>query len=174
MNIAKFSILAGLLVLVAGILPHGVVAIDGTDVCKENGQRYDAATWQYVDGEWTIEYERPGYNTLVAGDDNSADWESDRKVRAVYVVTGGDSVKIDADAKSGTVNGENIDALVLCLRGSSGPSQAYMTELQMQLESQAQIVDEEPEVPEVPEFGGILAVGTLGLLGAALVAHKRA
>jgi uncharacterized surface anchored protein len=30
-----------------------------------------------------------------------------------------------------------------------------------------------PNVPEVPEFGSLLAVGTLGLMGAALVVSKR-
>jgi hypothetical protein len=173
MNIAKFSILAGLLVLVAGLLPHSVVAFDGTDVCKENGQRYDAATWTRVDGEWTIEYQRPGYHTDVTGDATSAAWESNKKIRAVFAVTENDAVQIDADAKSGAVaSDEAIDAIVLCLRGSSGHSKAYMAALEAQLNTESENTPEEP-IPDVPEFGGILAVGTLGLLGAALVAHKR-
>ncbi len=153
----------------------GALAVDGTDICRENGQRYDAATWQWDGTAWVKEYQRPGMQTTVTGDATNFDWTASRTIRSVFVVDESGSELIAERVKKGTVTEGPVTALVLCQRGSSGRSAAVVPPVEDGNVERNILIEtpENEEIPEVPEFGSILAVGVMGLLGAALIISKK-
>ncbi len=165
---ALFAIFALVAVALPGAVATSESSFDGTTICRENGQRYDVASWTWSGTAWVKEYERPSFHTEVTGSTASADWTSNKEVRTAFAVTESGAIVIAEKARDGSATGPGLTAIVLCSRGSSGHSNKNLVSENSDSQSDTQ------GDTEVPEFSSILAIGTIGLLGVGLVASKRA
>ena len=118
-----FAFLAFIVCAIPGVYAAADVAtVGGAEICDQNGQSYDAATWLWTGAQWEAEYQRPGFQTIVTGDESAQAWTSNRVIRAAYAVGPLGVTQIGTSVRSGNSAVESTQAIVLCITGSSGGS----------------------------------------------------
>lgn len=149
MNTKLFAVFVALALLFAPALAVAQSARSMDALCQAKDFDYGIAQWHYQNGKdahWELVNSIEGWTTSVTGDTGLAEYEA--SPAADGVITNGAAIIYDGESgtiEKGVNHNGNIETVVFC-----GYNPA-----------------------DVPEFGSVLAVGTLGLMGAALVAAKR-
>jgi hypothetical protein len=150
MNTKLFGIFVALSLVFAPMLVLAQSEQSMNALCQAKDFDFGIAQWHYQNGkdaQWELVNSIEGWTTSVTGDTGLAEYEA--SPAADGVLTNGAATIFDGASgtiEKGVNHNGNIQTVVFC-----GNTPA-----------------------DVPEFGSLLAVGTLGLMGAALVISKRA